>query len=79
MGTVAGSSPAAPASLACFCVLLLVGFFKVAFSALAAEPTMGGKEGSPMNSKLSMSNCFVASFFDSVHAMLAGAVAVAVP
>lgn len=80
MGTAAAASPAAFAPFACFCVLLLLGFFKVAFSTLAAESTMvGSKEGSPMISKLSKSNCFAAAFFDSTHAIWASVAVVAVP
>lgn len=80
MGTAAGASPAALASLACFCVLLLLGFLKVAFSVLAAEPTtVGDKEGRSMISKIGKLNCFAAAFFDSVHAILVSAVVVAVP
>ena len=79
-GTAAGSSPAAFSQIACFCVLLLLGFFKVAFSILAAESTMmDSKEGSPMISKLNKSNCFVAAFFDSVHAIFASVAVVVVP
>jgi hypothetical protein len=79
MGTAAGSTPAFLAPLACFCVLLLLGFFKVAFSTLTAESTvMDIKEGSPMISKINKANCFTASFFDSMHAIWASVV-VAVP
>jgi hypothetical protein len=80
MGTAAGASPAALAPLACFCVLLLLGFFKVAFSTLVAGSTVvDNKEGKPMISNLNKSNCFAAAFFDSVHAIWAGVVAVVVP
>jgi hypothetical protein len=80
VGTAAGASPAALSLVACFGVLLLLGFFKVAFSTLAAESTMvDNKEGKPMISNLNKSNCFAAAFFDSVHAIWGSAVVVAVP
>ena len=80
MGTAAGASPAAFGPLACFFVLIILGFFKVVFSTLAAESTvMDIKEGSPMISRINKSNCFAAAFFDSFHAIWASVVVVAVP
>lgn len=80
MGTAAGASPAALDPLVCFFVLLLLAFLKVVFSTLAAESTvMDIKEGNPMISKISKSNCFVAAFFDSFHAIWISVVVVAIP
>lgn len=79
MGTKAGSTLAALDPLVCFCVLLILGFLKVAFSTLASESTMMDvKEGSSMISKLNKSNCFAAAFFDSAHTIWASVI-VAVP
>jgi hypothetical protein len=81
MGASTGSNPASVFTLfLCMLVMLLLGFFKVAFSTLATAPSGVDKEGTPMISKLNTSNCFAASIFDSLHAISVGAVAVvAVP
>ena len=80
MGTASEVASVAFAQFACFCVLLVLGFFKVAFSTLAAESVAADiKEGMPMHSKLNKSNSFAAAFFDSVHALWASVVVVAVP
>ena len=79
MGTTADASPVAFDFLACFCVLLILGFFKVAFSTLAESTMVDGKEGSPMACRLNKSNCFAAAFFDSIHAIWSSVVVVAVP
>lgn len=81
MGAKSGSNPAAEfALILCFLVMIVLGFFKVAFTTLAASPSGVERMGSSMGSKLNLSDSFAAAFFDSVHAISVGYVAVvAVP
>ena len=76
MGTKSGSNPDTVLTFfVCWLVLLLLGFFKVAFSTLATASSEVNKKGTPMISKLNSSNCFAASIFDSMHAIGVGIVA----
>lgn len=81
MGTNSGSNPAAKSALIlCFLVTIVFGFFKVAFTTLAASPSGVERVGGSMVSKLNVSDSFAAAFFDSMHAISVGFVAVvAVP
>lgn len=81
MGASMGSNPAAAASLIMWMLVsFLLGFLKVIFTTLAATPSGVEKEGTPMISKINKSDSFAAAFFDTMHAICVGAVAVvAVP
>lgn len=83
MGNGVGANPTAAFSpILCMLVLLLLGFLKVAFTTLAAtsKEVDVEKEGTPMITKLNISDSFAAAFFDTVHAVgVSAATVVLVP